>query len=187
MPEPYIKDPDAKLDYTYGWANWLDGYSCLTDAATDTFKAPSHGLQNGMPVAVGLHDIARDTMPLGFSRNTTYYVVEATGNTFKLATSANGIPLDVGSDKSVRVCYERIDASTWTVTTGITMETTAPRAPSNTLTDTTVWLSGGTVAGGEEIGNVRGIAQRAYRVTNRITTSAGRTDDRSIFVAVAER
>lgn len=80
---------------------------------------------------------------------------------------------------------ETISTSTWTASTGITIATTP--APSNTGTTATVWLSGGTVNGGEELGVSGGISQRAYRVTNRITTSAGRTDDRSIFVAVVER
>ncbi|MDP9479818.1 MAG: hypothetical protein M3R38_29855 [Actinomycetota bacterium] len=82
---------------------------------------------------------------------------------------------------------ETITASTWAATTGITVEAAAPYAPSFTGTATTVWLSGGTIGGGEEIGISRGTSQRAYRVTNTITTSAGRTDERSIFVAVAER
>lgn len=42
-------------------------------------------------------------------------------------------------------------------------------------TSTTVWLSGGTVR------------SYPYTVTNRITTSAGRIDDRSFQVYVAER
>lgn len=108
MPDPFRKDPNARLDYSISWSEWL-----------------------------------------------------ATGET--------------------------IATSTWTATTGITIETAAPYAASNTATTATVWLSGGVVNGGEELGVSGGVSQRAYRVTNRITTSAGRTDDRSIFVAVAER
>ena len=106
MSEPFIKDPNAKLDYSISWSAWL----------------------------------------------------------------ASG---------------ETISTSTWTATTGITISATP--APSNTSTTTTVWLEGGVVNGGEELGVSRGVSQRAYRITNRITTSAGRTDDRSIFVAVVER
>lgn len=25
MSKPYVKDPDAKLDYTWDWTAWLDG------------------------------------------------------------------------------------------------------------------------------------------------------------------
>lgn len=39
---------------------------------------------------------------------------------------------------------------------------------------TRVWLTGGTL-------------DAKYRITNRITTSAGRTDDRSFFVRIRER
>jgi len=45
---------------------------------------------------------------------------------------------------------------------------------SNTTTTTTAWLSGGT-------------AGEIYSVTNRITTAAGRTDDRTIKIKVIER
>lgn len=66
---------------------------------------------------------------------------------------------------------ETISTSTWIVPEGIVQATPAP---SNTTTDATIWLSGGTV--GQE-----------YRVTNRITTSLGRADDRSITIHVQER
>lgn len=54
-------------------------------------------------------------------------------------------------------------------TTGITVETS-----SATTTAVTVWLSGGT-------------AGDRYRVTCRITTSAGQIDDRSFTVSVRDR
>jgi hypothetical protein len=44
----------------------------------------------------------------------------------------------------------------------------------NTSKTATVWLSGGT-------------AGQVYQVTNRITTSTGRIDDRSITIRVVER
>jgi len=64
---------------------------------------------------------------------------------------------------------DTIVSSDWTVPTGITEE-----AASNTTTTATVWLSGGTI-------------RNTYIVTNRIVTAAGRTDERSIRVYVAER
>ena len=59
---------------------------------------------------------------------------------------------------------ETITASAWTVPTGLTLD-------SSTFDDTgaTAWLSGGT-------------HRRTYTVTNRITTSDGRTDDRSLTI-----
>lgn len=66
---------------------------------------------------------------------------------------------------------ETISASTWTVPSGITEATPAP---SNTGTVATIWLSGGT------------IGQR-YTVTNHITTTMGREDDRSLYIVVEDR
>ena len=64
---------------------------------------------------------------------------------------------------------ETITASTFDVTAGITVESTEM-----VTTNTTVWLSGG--RGGQN-----------YQITNRITTSAGRVDERSIIIRVRDR
>ena len=66
---------------------------------------------------------------------------------------------------------EVIASSTWTVPEG--MEQATP-PPSHTDTKTTVWVTGGT-------------AGTRYRLTNRITTSQGRTDERSIHLNVVDR
>jgi hypothetical protein len=64
---------------------------------------------------------------------------------------------------------ETIASSAWSADAGLTID-------SSTYGDTTtkVWLSGGT-------------AGTSYTVRNRITTSKGRTDDRSFIVIVEER
>lgn len=64
---------------------------------------------------------------------------------------------------------EKITSSSWIVPSGITQD-------SASATDyvTTIWFSGGTV----------GVT---YRVTNRIVTGAGRTDDRSFNIQIFER
>jgi hypothetical protein len=64
---------------------------------------------------------------------------------------------------------ETITTSTWTVPTGITKD-----SDSHTTALTTIWLSGGT-------------AGTKYLLTNRIVTSAARTDDRTITISVKER
>lgn len=64
---------------------------------------------------------------------------------------------------------ETISSSDWVVQTGIT-ETSA----SNTTTTATIWLSGGT-------------AGVTYTVTNRIVTTASRTNDRSLYITVREQ
>jgi len=64
---------------------------------------------------------------------------------------------------------DTIATSVWTVPAGLTNAN-----DSHTTTAATVWLSGGTVG-------------EAYKVTNRITTTGGRTEDRSFDVKIAER
>lgn len=64
---------------------------------------------------------------------------------------------------------ETISTSVWITASGITAS-----APSNTTTTTTIWLEGGTVG-------------YRYRCTNRITTSTGRTAERSIDISIQVR
>ena len=64
---------------------------------------------------------------------------------------------------------ETISTSSMIVDNGITKD-----SDSKTDTRTKIWLSGGT-------------AGTAYAVTNRIVTSDGRTDDRTIYIKVIER
>ena len=77
--------------------------------------------------------------------------------------------LDYAVDWSRWLAGDEIFSSAWTVPVGLTKVTDAL-----TPTKTTVWLSGGT-------------AGQSYTVTNRITTSAGRTEDRSFIAKVEER
>lgn len=64
---------------------------------------------------------------------------------------------------------ETISTSTWTVETGITADSN-----SHDATTTTVFLSGGT-------------AGENYQVTNHITTSQARQDERSLTIQVRQR
>ena len=78
--------------------------------------------------------------------------------------------LDYGFDWSDWLATgETITASAWTVPDGITEES---KAFSDTATE--IWLSGGT-------------AGTSYTLQNEITTSAGRIDERSFLIMVAER
>ncbi|MFJ5231037.1 hypothetical protein ACIQBJ_14220 [Kitasatospora sp. NPDC088391] len=76
---------------------------------------------------------------------------------------------------------ETIATSTFITSAGITVPARVPLpgggtvpGASNTTTTATVWWSGGSPS-------------QPYLITNRITTSAGRTDDRSITVRVIDR
>ena len=64
---------------------------------------------------------------------------------------------------------ETISSASFIVDDGLTTDSTG-----HDDTVATIWVSGGTA------GNV-------YRVTNRVVTSADRTDDRSINIRVTER
>lgn len=78
--------------------------------------------------------------------------------------------LDYGFDwSSWLATSETIASSSWTVPTGITNVN-----DTNDETSTKIWLSGGTVA-------------TTYTLTNQITTSGGRTEDRTFEIVVEER
>lgn len=64
---------------------------------------------------------------------------------------------------------ETISTSTFILTPGITKN-----SDTKTASTTTIWLSGGS-------------AGKPYRITNRIVTNQGRTDDRSITIRVTDR
>ena len=80
--------------------------------------------------------------------------------------------LDYGADWTAWLqAGETITVSTWIVTPA---DTLTASDESFTGGVTTVWLSGGNVG-------------TNYRVTNQITTSDGRTDDRSLSIYVTPR
>jgi hypothetical protein len=77
--------------------------------------------------------------------------------------------LDYSIDWSRWLDTDTIATSSWTVTTGVTLD-----SHSNTTTRATAWVSGGT-------------AGEVYFLTNHVVTAGGREDDRSIRLTVAER
>lgn len=64
---------------------------------------------------------------------------------------------------------DTIASSTWTVAAGLTAD-----SDSYSTTAATLWMSGGT-------------AGSTYTATNRITTAAGRTQDRTLIIQVEEQ
>ena len=77
--------------------------------------------------------------------------------------------LDFSVDWSAWLSSETISTSSFTVEAGLTKD-----SESNDTTSATVWLSGG-------------VSGTSYTVTNTITTSAGRTDERSLTINVIDR
>jgi hypothetical protein len=78
--------------------------------------------------------------------------------------------LDYSVDWSKWLAGDQITTSIWSVDD----PAIEVADDSNTSTRATVWLSGG-------------VASESYTVTNRITTSGGRTDDRSFVIQVQDR
>jgi hypothetical protein len=87
-------------------------------------------------------------------------------NTVSQFTKDPNALLDYTIDWTDWLDGDTIASSSWTPDAGLTAT-----APSHTTTAATTWLSGGTVGA-------------TYRVTNRITTAAGRTDDRSLYITI---
>jgi len=81
---------------------------------------------------------------------------------------ANAI-LDYTVDWTLWLDSDTISTSAWSAESGITVDSS-----SSSTTSATVWLSGGT-------------AGTVYMVTNRITTAAGRTDDRRLLIKVVDK
>lgn len=77
--------------------------------------------------------------------------------------------LDYKIDWATWLGVDTIATVAWTVPTGITKD-----SQSNTTTTATIWLSGGT-------------ALATYELVCRITTAAGRQDDRTIGIRMEQR
>ncbi len=78
--------------------------------------------------------------------------------------------LDYSIEWSKWLAGDQIASSAWSVSDSALDASD----DSNTPTRATVWLSGG-------------VAGQSYTVTNRITTSGGRTDERSFTIQVQDR
>lgn len=78
--------------------------------------------------------------------------------------------LDYSINWARELAGDTISTSVWTVPSGLTDESLS----TNTDTETTVWLSGGTDG-------------TSYDVKNRITTAAGRTMDQTVTLKVKAR
>jgi hypothetical protein len=67
--------------------------ACTGDAATDVISRTAHGFSNG-----GMIYFPSLTGGAGLSSTTTYFVRDATANTFKVATSLGGTAVDITTD-----------------------------------------------------------------------------------------
>ncbi len=85
------------------------------------------------------------------------------------ATKDPSAKLDFGFDWAAWLGTDTITASTWTADTGLTLTGATFNA-----TTTTVWVEGG-------------VAGDKLSATNRITTTAGRIDERTIVIGIKEQ
>ena len=148
----FQKDPNATLDYSIDWLEWL---------------VP--GWEGGTAYSIG--DVVRPPRANGF-----LYECTAVGISNKHAPKWPITNTTTVSDGTVTwtarvpaaAPYDLILSSSWTVESGLTYVT-----DSKSANKTTIWVAGGA-------------AGTAYLVTNRVVTSAGRTQDQSFTVQVSD-
>lgn len=75
--------------------SWLgsDAGKVFTAAVTDVFTAPAHGYADTQQVRIVA--IPGGALPAGVSAGVTYFIRDATADTFKLAATSGGAALDI--------------------------------------------------------------------------------------------
>ena len=68
-----------------------DGSAFTVDAGTNVVTSNSHGLSNGTAIVLD----SGGTLPAGLDDTTTYYVISATTNTFKVSLTPGGAEVDI--------------------------------------------------------------------------------------------
>ncbi len=103
-----LRSPDGTYDWGYTGAKW--GYY-TADPATDTFTSTGHGLANNDRVYIG--DIYNaPAAPLSIT--TQYWIVNATTDTFQLATAQGGAAIDLTTTgNSVQGWVRKYADTTW--------------------------------------------------------------------------
>lgn len=96
------------------------------------------------------------------------------GTPLKIYTKDPDAKLDYIVDWASWLNGDTISTSAWSVPTGITEMSSSPGPSTNTTTTATIWLEGGTVG-------------TAYDIINSIVTTAGRQDDRTFQILIAEK
>lgn len=94
----------------------FSGKFSATDASPAVFTAPGSALANGTPVSL-IAPGSPQALPGGFSAATTYYVVDASTDTFSLAASSGGSAID-SSSAGTGVVNQVVDQYLRVITTG---------------------------------------------------------------------
>ena len=80
------------------------GFSVTADASANTFTATAHGMSNGDEV-----DFTAASLPGGVSAApTSYYVVNKTADTFQIALTPGGSPVDITTTGTAVKAYQRL-------------------------------------------------------------------------------
>jgi hypothetical protein len=69
----------------------LSNLSFTADASSDTLSSKDHGLANDAAIRL----TSRGKLPGGLDKDTTYYVINSDSNTFQLASTQAGTPIDI--------------------------------------------------------------------------------------------
>ena len=173
------KDPGAKLDWVFTWGAWL--------TAGETISTSEFIVDAGLTIESDSNTATSATIWLsggraGVTYKVTNRVTTSAGRIEDLSINIRVIQQVAGlftKDPDALLDYsfdwsgwlgngEEIDTSTFTSSLGIVIED-----EESTPATATVWLSGGE-------------AGLPYRVTNRITTTDGRIDERSYTIRVTE-
>ena len=90
----------------------LNSIGILTDTftaavATDLLTQSAHGLKDGDPLIL----TTADTLPAGLELLTTYYVRDASTNTFRVSLDPNGIPINITDTGTGAHTYTMHDVS----------------------------------------------------------------------------
>ena len=122
----------TQLNYNYsysasGLAN-TDGPVTFTDS-TDTVNRTAHGYTNGQTVQ--FYNIVSTT---GITAGQTYYVINATANTFQISTSSGGSAVALTTDGSGTLLPYKIATVTITPTTGGSTFSTINLTPKHSQT-----------------------------------------------------
>lgn len=83
---------------------WIGGKRCTSDGGTDVVTCVGHGFSNGHAVRVEA-ELPGDALPSGLGNSTTYYVRDASDDTFRLTDDpSEGAPsVNIGSSSGFAV------------------------------------------------------------------------------------
>jgi hypothetical protein len=136
----------------------VNGSAVTFQLAADTVTLANHGLANGAVVS-----FSSITTTTGINLNTNYYVINATANTFQLATSVTGARIDLTNADGTGTIVQVSNISNTLVFRYVITSATDVFANGSFTVSSTVSLNGGTMK--DAAGNDYALAVPAVTVT----------------------